>query len=211
MPAENVLEDCRKSLEDNLNEDDSFVNEFDEAFNVDIDEYNDWLSRELWEIENVERDNEEKVHDEVPIVDVKVESNVNDDSMSKQMIGGGSSANEVDKDFAMDTSRMVTLLQVIFTMLLIAGKSLHEQSVQIARLSQLPQPSVSSSMQPVVLSSRSQCSCLTKSRAYCKVITALRGKVADMASIGKVWYRHFCTVFSTVMDVVIVFATCNYE
>ena len=192
-------------------------------------EFNNWYNRNLEgrKLSKVETENDVKssikkvkhknIEDEELDDNIKVSTDdelMNDDFIYKHVIDRDYNADEVGKDtpdIAMDASRMVSLLQAIFTMLLIAGKSLHEQSVQIARLSQLSQPSMSSSMQPVVLSPRSQCSCLTKSRACCKVFSALTGKVADMASSGMAWYRHFCTVFSTVKDVVIVFATCNYD
>ena len=49
-----------------------------------------------------------------------------------------------------DVSDIVTLLQAIFAILLVNGKTLHEQSLQIARLSQLSQPSLLSQLQPEV-------------------------------------------------------------
>ena len=84
-----------------------------------------------------------------------------------------------------DVNKTILLLQAVFA---IVSNTLHEE---IARLAQLSKPSVSSSMQPVVLSPRSQCS---------KVVSALTGMVADMASIGMAWYRQFCTIFNTVQE-----------
>ena len=143
MSAENVLEDCRKSLEDNLNEDDGFVNEFDEAFDVDIDEYNAWLSTELWEIENIESGNEEKVRDEDLIVDVKVKEELNDDPFHKQVFDDDCCN---DDDEGKDAPMMVPILQAILAMLLTHSKTLHEQSEVIARLSRLFKPSLSNNV-----------------------------------------------------------------
>ena len=118
--------------------------------------------------------------------------NESDDFVYKQMRGEG---------YIVDD--MIPLLQAILTMLLIAGKTPHEPSEVIGRLSQLSRPSLSS-YKPAVLSPRSQCSCLMKSSLCSKVISALTGKVADMASIGKAWYRQYCAAFNYVKESVII-------
>ena len=86
-------------------------------------------------------------------------------------------------DRRMDASTIVSFLLIIFAMVLVHGKTLHEQSLLIARLSQLSQSSLLSQLQPEeLLSLTSSCSCQAESGVCCKVTTALTAKVFSMAS-----------------------------
>ena len=57
-------------------------------------------------------------------------------------------AKEVEVDSRMDASTIVSTLHIIFAMVIICGKTLHEQSLLVARLSQLSQSSLLSQLQP---------------------------------------------------------------
>ena len=113
--------------------------------------------------------------------------------MYKQLLGGGNNDDEVVK--GIDAMMIIPLLQAILAMMLFSVKSLHEQSLLIARYSKLFKPTVSIPFQPVTSLPSPQCSCLTESRMCCRVITAITRKVASMAHIasaGMVWYRQVC-------------------
>ena len=111
---------------------------------------------------------------------------VNDDQkMCSEVLGGDGTDDKVVK--GIDALTIIPLLQVILAMMLFSVKTLQEQSLLIARLSNLSQPGISNPFQPLASSSGSQCSCLTKSRMYCKATEAISEKVASMASLGMAW------------------------
>ena len=92
-----------------------------------------------------------------------------------------------------DISAIVALLQAIFAILLVIGKTLHEQSLIMPRQSNLSQPSLLSHFQPEAsLSSNSSCSCKTQPMVRCVVTTACIGKVSSMVSVTSTcvtWFR----------------------
>ena len=92
-----------------------------------------------------------------------------------------------------DIPAIVALLQAIFAILLVSGKTLHEQSLQIARLSQLSKPSLLSHLHPEVsLSHSSQCSCQTQSEVRSMLTTAFKGKGSSVVNVtitGVTWFR----------------------
>ena len=111
---------------------------------------------------------------------------VNDDQkMCSEVLGGDGTDDKVVK--GMDTLTIIPLLQVLLVLMLHSVKTLQEQSLLIARLSNLSQPGISNPFQPSASSSSSQCSCLTQSRMYCKATTGITEKVTNMASLGMVW------------------------
>ena len=75
-----------------------------------------------------------------------------DDEMSRhdmkymQVLSGTGKKDELDS--RMDASTIVSTLHIIFAMVIICGKILHKQSLLIARLSQLSQPSLLSQLKP---------------------------------------------------------------
>ena len=102
---------------------------------------------------------------------------MHDDFMYMQVPSGTCKEAKVGK--TTDISAIVALLQAIFAILLVSGKTLHEQSLIIARLSNLSQPSLLSHLQPEVsLSHSSPCSCQTQSKVRSMVTTAFKGKVS---------------------------------
>ena len=119
---------------------------------------------------------------------------VNDDIMYMQELINTGKEDKVGK--AMDVSANVALLQAIFAILLVSGKTLHEQSLVIARLSSHPQPEVS-------LFPSSSCFCKTQSRVCCEVTTTFIDKVTSMvdkASAGVVWFRQLCSALYLVKE-----------
>ena len=106
------------------------------------------------------------------------------------MHGGESNEDRVDNDKQMDASKIIPLLQAIFTMLLFSGKS------------QLSQPSLHSHPQPEV--SRFPCSPSShqiQCRVCCKVTTDILGKVSSVvntAIVGVAWLKRTCVAFYSV-------------
>ena len=113
-------------------------------------------------------------------VSIDDEMGMHDDMKYMQVPSGNVKEVEVDK--RMDASTVVSFLLIIFAMVYLYGKTLHTQSLFIARLSQLSQPSLLSQFQPESLSLTSSCSCQAESGVCCKVTTALTAKVFSMAS-----------------------------
>ena len=106
---------------------------------------------------------------------------MHDDKKYMQVPSG--TVKEVEVDKRMDASTVVSFLLIIFAMVYLYGKTLNEQSLLIARLSQLSQPSLLSQFQPVeLLSLTSLSSSQAESGVCCKVTTALSAKVSSMAS-----------------------------
>ena len=106
---------------------------------------------------------------------------MHDDKKYMQVPSG--TVKEVEVDKRMDASTVVSFLLIIFAMVYLYGKTLNEQSLLIARLSQLSQPSLLSQFQPVeLLSLTSLSSSQAESGVCCKVTTALAAMVFSMAS-----------------------------
>ena len=105
-----------------------------------------------------------------------------DDFMYMQEPSGTGKETMVGK--TTDISAVVALLQAIFAILLVIGKTLHEQLLIIPRKSNLSQPSLLSHFQPEAsLSSSSSCPCKTQPMVCCVVTTACIGKVSSMVSV----------------------------
>ena len=99
---------------------------------------------------------------------------------------------EVDK--RTDASMVVPLLQAIFTMLLVSGKSLHELPLLLTRLSESSQTSLPSHPQPSLFPS-SSCSCNTQTRACCEATAAFVVKVSRLVnkfSNCAAWFKQLC-------------------
>ena len=123
----------------------------------------------------------ENAGNNVDSIDVKV---LTDELNEKQVLGG--ECTEVKVDNRIDASKIIPLLQVIFAMLLVTGKTVHEQSLQIGRLSKLSRPSLLSQLHPKAsLSPRSACSYKTPPRACCKVTNAFIEKVSSMVNAAR--------------------------
>ena len=132
------------------------------------------------------------------------EVSLNDELMHKQVLGGDHSDDEVVK--GTDALTIVPLLQAILVMMLVSVKTFQDQSVLIARLSDLSQCRMSASFKPVAPSSSLQCSCLTQSRKCWSITTAISGKVTGMANIvstGMIWCRQVSGAINCIMQNVI--------
>lgn len=127
----------------------------------------------------------------------ETEWDLNQDYMCKKQSGLGGVGFDGDTFKGMSALMFVPLFQAILAIMLFCVKTLQEQSVPNARLSDLPQPSLSTPFQPMASSSSLHCSCLTKSRMCCKVTTAITGRMSSLARIastGMGWYRQVCGV-----------------
>ena len=101
--------------------------------------------------------------------------------MYKQATGG--SCNDDEAGMGMNPFNLVPLLHTIVAMLLISGRTLHEQRLLVAKVSKYSQSSRYSSPQSEVSPSSSPpCSCQIQSRLCCKVTTAFLDKVSCMAN-----------------------------
>ena len=176
------------------------VNESDEGYKEEVGEFNQWYYRKLDEkgFPKIEGRKATRYYDKVAQTKPDIVKELYDDLMYKQVFDC-----KDDEVMRTDTFRIVALLQAIFAMLLVSGKTLHEQSVRIDRLSQLSQPSLLSQLsncQPETpLSPSSPCSCQTQSRVCCEVTTALLEKVSGVvnkASVGVAWLRQLGGVFN---------------
>ena len=118
------------------------------------------------------------------------------DFMCIEVPSGTGKEDEVDK--RTDVSAILALLQAIFAILIVVGKTLHEQSVLTARQSKLSQSSLLSHFQPEAsLSPGSSCYCQTKSN----VTTASIVRVSSMAnkvSTSVMWLREIWVAVSVV-------------
>ena len=116
---------------------------------------------------------------------------MNDDEMYKQMPGGASEKDEVDK--GMNAYMLMPLIHAIIAILLICGKTLHEHRLLVAQLSKYSRSRRCSSPQPeVFLSSSSPCSCQTQSWLCSMLTTASTGKVSSIVNTtrtGMAWCR----------------------
>ena len=152
-----VCEDCTKS---------SIKIKIENAENESI-EYEEKISENLYD---------KIVPESVFIDDVM---GMHDDMKYMQVPSG--TVKEVEVDKRINASTVVSFLLIIFAMVQMYGKTLHEQSLLIARLSQLSQSSLLSQLQPeVLLSLTSSCSCQAKPGVCCEVTTALIAKVSSI-------------------------------
>ena len=126
-----------------------------------------------------------KLYDEViPNVGVK---DLNDNVMYKQVPGGA--CNNCEVGIGMSSFNLVPLLHTIDAMLLISGKTLHEQRRLVTRLSRIPCSNLNSHHQPETTQySSSACSCQCQTRGCCYVATTMLDKVTRMESTA-------CAVF----------------
>ena len=137
-----------------------------------------------------------KLYDEViPNTEsIDVKSMQQNDFMYMQVPSGTGKEDEVDKKT--DISAILALLQAIFAILIVVGKTLHEQSLLNARQSKLSQPSLLSHLQPEAsLSLGSSCYCQTNS----KLTTASIVRVSSMAnkvSTRVMWFREIWVAVS---------------
>ena len=125
--------------------------------------------------------------------------------MYMQVPSGAGKEDEVVK--RADVTAILALLQAILAILIVGGKTLHEQSLLNARQSKLSQLSLLSySQSKASLFPSSSCSCQAKSRVCCEVTTALVVKVIAMvnkASTGLVWFRQICGAISHVKEITV--------
>ena len=131
----------------------------------------------------VEEEISENLYDEIVPESVSIDDVIGMHDMKYMQVPSGTGKkDEVDRRMDASTT-VVSTLQIILAMLLIYGKTLHEQSLLIARLSQLSQSSLLSQLKPEeLLSLISSCSCQTESGVCCEVTTALTAKASSMAS-----------------------------
>ena len=137
----------------------------------------------------------------VPETGPKAEGTSDEELMNEEVLDGDCSDDKVAK--GVDVLTIVTLLQTILAVMLFCVKSLNEQSLLIARSSNLPQPSVLTPTQPVVPSSSLQGSCVMQSRMCCRVYTAITGTVTSMTCLGMVWYEQVRKAINCMQDRVI--------
>ena len=108
-------------------------------------------------------------------IDVK---DIHDDFMYMQVPSGTGKEDEMSKQT--DVSAIVVLLQAMVAILLVSGKTLHEQWLIITRLSNLSEPSLLSHLQ--LVSNSSPCSCQTQFKLHSMVTTAFKGKVSSVVT-----------------------------
>merc|ERR1719347_2405284 len=119
---------------------------------------------------------------------------MHDDVMYKSVPEDIGNEDEVDKRLDADASAIVPFLQVIFAMLFLCGKTIHEQSLLIVRLSKMSRPGLYSQRQPETTGfSIQQCSCQTLVKE--KFTTAMLNKVRNMASTDLVWPKQIRAAF----------------
>ena len=129
------------------------------------------------------------------------EKNMHDD-MYMQMPSGSGKEDEVVK--RANVTAILALLQAVLAILIVGGKTLHEQSLLNARQSKSSRLSLLSySQSKASLFPSSSCSCLAKSRVCCETTTALIDKVAgmvDKARTGMVWFTQLCGAISLIKE-----------
>ena len=137
---------------------------------------------------NVENKTGDKIVPETEPVDAK---DMRDGAMYMQVPSQTGKEDEVDK--RMNVTAIVALLQAIFAMLLVSGKTLHEQSLLITRL--LSQHSLLSQLE-ASLSPSSLCTCQAEPRVCCEVTTAFINKMSgmvDKVSTVVVLFKQLCS------------------
>ena len=109
---------------------------------------------------------------------------LNDDVMYKQATGG--SCNDDEAGMGMNPFNLVPLLHTIVAMLLISGRTLHEQRLLVSRLSKFSRLNLNTHQQPEVAQySSSPCSCQSQTRGCCYIATAMLDKVTRMESMAR--------------------------
>ena len=110
----------------------------------------------------------------------------------------------------MDISAIIALLQAIFAILLVSGKTLHEQSLLITSLSKLSQPCLLNHLQTESLLSPSlPCSCRQSQIRRCcdiTITTPMLTKVTrreNAANARFAWLRRTFTALCSVSEVVV--------
>lgn len=199
---ENVVEKCTKSKSKSKceNEEETGVNISDEEYGAEIKEFNNWYYSKLKErrySKDVDK-RSEKLYDKIVPESGWIDVKGMRDHMYMQVPSNTDKEDEVDK--RADVSAILALLQAIFAILIVVGKTLHEQSVLTARHSKLSQSSLLSHFQPEAsLSPESSCYCQTKS----KVTTASIVRVSSMAnkvSTGVMWFREIWVAVSAMKE-----------
>ena len=111
-----------------------------------------------------------------------------------------------DKDKVGKTMDIIVLLQAIFVILLVGGKTLHEQSLLIARLSELFQPCLLNHLQSeALLSPSSPCCCQSQTRR-CDITTPMLDKVTRTEIVAHArfaWLERTFTALCFVSEVVV--------
>ena len=111
-----------------------------------------------------------------------------------------------DKDKVGKTMDIIALLQAIFAILLVGDKTLHEQLLLIARLSELFQPCLLSHLQSeALLSPSSPCCCQSQTRR-CDITTPMLDKVTRTEIVAHArfaWFKLTFTALRFVSEVVV--------
>ena len=111
-----------------------------------------------------------------------------------------------DKDKVGKTMDIIVLLQAIFVILLVGDKTLHEQSLLIARLSELFQPCLLNHLQSEdFLSPSSPCCCQSQTRR-CDITTPMLDKVTRTEIVAHArfaWLERTLTALCFVSEVVV--------
>ena len=169
-------------------------------------------------IENEENDSDEKCETEdlfknlyEKIVPESVSINdvmgVHVDMKFMQLPSGTNKEDKVDK--TTDLSAIIAVLQAIFAILLVSGKTLHEQSLLITSLSKLSQPCLLNHLQTEGLLSPSlPCSCRQSQIRRCcdiTITTPMLTKVTkkNAANARFAWIRRTFTALCSVSEVVV--------
>ena len=160
------------------NEDIRSIN--DREYQAEVNEFNDWYYSKLDERRKVADKTTKGLYDKIAPSTDSMHGRY-DEIMYKQVLGGERNVDKVD---GVNASKIVPLLQAIFAMLLVTGKTIHEQSLQVSRLSKLSQPSLLSHHlhSEASLSPRSPCFRQTRRRACCKATNAFTEKVSSMVN-----------------------------
>ena len=204
---ENMVEKCTESKikREYENNKETGIDVSDEVYRAEVNEFNNWYNNKLKEGKHskVDNKNTKKFYDKIaPEYSSTFEKNMHDDFMYMQVPSGTGKMDEVVK--RADVTAILALLQAVLAILIVGGKTLHEQSLLNARQSKLSQLSLLSHPQPEAsLSPSSSCSCQAKSRMCCEVTAALVVKMTDMvnkASTGVVWFRQICCAISHVKE-----------
>ena len=95
--------------------------------------------------------------------------------------------------------KQVALLQAILAIVLVTGKTLHEQPKLMARSSELSRPSLLSQLQPEAsLSPSSSCTCQAASRVCFEVTTTF--SLANKVIIGVTWFKQIWVAVNCVRE-----------
>ena len=129
---ENVVEECTKSKIKRRceNEAETGLSVFDEIYRAEVMEFNNWYNNKLKEGKHskVNNKNSKIFYDKIaPGYSSIFEKNVHDDIMYMQVPSGTGKENEVVK--RADVTAILALLQAVLAILIVGGKTLHEQSL----------------------------------------------------------------------------------